>query len=83
MGVRGLFSFLKQRGRSCNIGTLYALPPQRIGIDISYYLYKWQGDMTRVLSLIESFKANGHQVLVVFDGKAEICFSHFRTSQRK
>lgn len=71
MGVRGLYSFLQSYSRKRTFNQLLSGAKQRIGIDISYYLYKWQGDIHRIISFIESFRTNGHTVIVVFDGKAE------------
>jgi 5'-3' exonuclease len=68
MGVRGLFSFLKPKGCSININTIQTLIPKRIGIDISYYMYRWQGDSQRVLDFIESLKP--HKTILIFDGRA-------------
>jgi 5'-3' exonuclease len=68
MGVRGLFSFLKGKGCAININKIETLIPKRIGIDISYYMYRWQADSQKVLNLIESLKP--HKIILIFDGKA-------------
>ena len=68
MGVRGLFSFLKPYGNNINIHTITNMPQQRIGIDISYYMYRWQGDSQKVLDFIESLKP--HKIILIFDGRA-------------
>jgi hypothetical protein len=73
MGVRGLQSFLRQYSNPKTIEDL--LNPKsarlRIGIDISFYLYRWQGDVQKVLDFIRSLQTNQHQVLLAFDGRAE------------
>ena len=68
MGVRGLFSFLKPKSTYISLEELQKTNPLRIGIDISYYIYRWQGDAKKVLNLIESLKP--HKVILIFDGKA-------------
>jgi len=74
MGVRGLQSFLKQRySESKSIEDLL-LPKNaklRIGIDISYYVYRWQGSSEKILQLISLLESNKHRVILCFDGKAE------------
>lgn len=73
MGVRGLQSFLRQY--SIPRSMEYLLHPsnkkQRIGIDISFYMYKWQGDIERILAFIRQLESNKHRVLIAFDGRAE------------
>jgi hypothetical protein len=73
MGVRGLQSFVKQYGITKTINDLLDVKNSRlkIGIDISYYIYKWQADVERILNFIRKLQANGHRVLLAFDGKAE------------
>lgn len=71
MGVRGLLSFLKQHSSKRTIADILKGPPQKIGIDISYYLYKWQGDTDRILNFIKIFQTHNHSILLVFDGRAE------------
>lgn len=71
MGVRGLLSFLKPYGSRLTFDALCAMPPQRIGIDISYYLYKWQADKAKILDFLSKLQSAGHRILLVFDGKAE------------
>jgi hypothetical protein len=44
---------------------------QKIGIDISFYLYRWQGDIERILKFIKSLQENKHHVILAFDGRAE------------
>lgn len=72
MGVRGLFSFLKQYGTKKTLDEILQEPQKkRIGIDISYYLYKWQGDIPKILEFIHKFISTGHKIILVFDGRAE------------
>jgi 5'-3' exonuclease len=68
MGVRGLYTFLKQQGCSISIDEITKMQPKRIGIDISYYMYRLQGDSKRVIDFINSLKP--HKILLIFDGRA-------------
>jgi 5'-3' exonuclease len=73
MGVRGLQSFVKQYSVSRTLD--YLLSKQnaklRIGIDISYYIYRWMGDVNKILNFLQSLHDNKHHVILVFDGRAE------------
>lgn len=68
MGVRGLYTFLKQQGCNISIGEINNMQPKRIGIDISYYMYRMQGDSKKILDFINSLKP--HKILLIFDGRA-------------
>ena len=73
MGVRGLQNFIRQYSEPRSLEDL--LDPknqkQKIGIDISFYLYRWQGDIERILKFIKSLQENKHHVILAFDGRAE------------
>lgn len=73
MGVRGLQSFVRQYSNPKTMNDL--LHPDnsrlRIGIDISYYMYKWQGDVERILAFLRRLESNKHRILLGFDGRAE------------
>lgn len=73
MGVRGLQNFIRQYSEPRSLEDL--LEPknqkQKIGIDISFYLYRWQGDIERILKFIKSLQENKHHVILAFDGRAE------------
>lgn len=73
MGVRGLQSFIRKYSQHRTIQTLLEPTNQRlrIGIDISFYIYKWQGDIEKILGFIKELQYNQHHVLLVFDGRAE------------
>jgi hypothetical protein len=73
MGVRGLQSFVRQYSVPRTLEELmeHPLRKQRIGIDISYYIYKWQGDIDRILEFIKSLYKNNHRIILAFDGRAE------------
>jgi hypothetical protein len=73
MGVRGLQSFLKQYSVPKTIEDLLnpSFKKQCIGIDISFYIYKWQGDIDRILEFINRLYTNKHRVILAFDGRAE------------
>lgn len=73
MGVRGLQSFLRQYsiGKTMKDILHPSFQKQRIGIDISYYMYKWQGDVDRILEFIRTLQSNKHRVILAFDGRAE------------
>jgi len=68
MGVRGLFSFLKPKSTYLTLESVKESKPLRIGVDISYYIYKWQSSSEKVLAFIESLKP--HKVILIFDGRA-------------
>lgn len=73
MGVRGLQNFIRQYSVPRSLEDL--LDPknqkQKIGIDISFYMYRWQGDIERILKFIKSLQENKHHVILAFDGRAE------------
>lgn len=73
MGVRGLQSFVKQYSVSKTMEDLLhpSFQKQKIGIDISYYIYKWQGDVERIIEFIRSLESKKHRVVLAFDGRAE------------
>jgi hypothetical protein len=73
MGVRGLQSFVKQYSIYKSIDDLLDSKNRclRIGIDISFYIYKWQADVDKILEFIRKLQSNNHHVLLVFDGRAE------------
>lgn len=73
MGVRGLQSFVKQYSTPKTLEDLLnpAFKKQTIGIDISFYIYKWQGDINKILDLINTLYTNKHRVILAFDGRAE------------
>ena len=67
MGVKGLYSLIKPFGHHVDIHTL---KNKRIGIDISYFMYRWgTDDITRYLEFIKLLWSNDNKVLLVFDGK--------------
>jgi len=67
MGVRGLFSFLKSKS---DVVHLKDIPPSRIGIDISYYIYKFQASSEKILNFISECQSYGHKVILIFDGRS-------------
>lgn len=73
MGVRGLQSFVKQYSVPKTLQDLLnpANSRLKIGIDISFYIYKWQGNTEKILQLIRTLEENNHRVLLAFDGRAE------------
>jgi hypothetical protein len=76
MGVRGLQSFLRKMTKSSQVRKIEdLLDPNnqrlKIGIDISFYIYKWQGDIEKIVSFIRMLQGNQHRVLLAFDGRAE------------
>lgn len=73
MGIRGLQNFIRQYSVPKSLEDLTDPKNQRqkIGIDISFYMYRWQGDIDRILGFIKSLQANKQHVILVFDGRAE------------
>jgi hypothetical protein len=74
MGVRGLQSFVKQHSLSKTIDDLLnpAFKKQAIGIDISYYIYKWQGDVEKIVDFIKTLYKNNHRVSFDFVWRRKI-----------
>jgi XPG I-region len=73
MGVRGLQSFLRSYSVSKTMQDLLSPKNQKlkIGIDISYYVYRWQADADRILGFLNQLMSNKHRILLAFDGRAE------------
>jgi hypothetical protein len=73
MGVRGLQSYIRQYSTQRTLEFL--LDPQQkgltIGIDISFYMYRWQADIERIVEFLKKLQSNGHHILLAFDGRAE------------
>jgi hypothetical protein len=73
MGVRGLQSYIRQYSTQRTLDFL--LDPQQkglaIGIDISFYMYRWQADIERIVAFLKKLQSNGHHILLAFDGRAE------------
>jgi len=70
MGVRGLFSFIKPYSKLVTHKSLLSGPIMRIGIDISNYIYRWQGDPLKVLEFLNPLMKYGHKCVLIFDGRA-------------
>ena len=73
MGVKGLQSFIRKYSKHRTFQELLLSTNQRlrIGIDISFYIYKWQGNTEKIVEFIKQLQGNQHHVLLVFDGRAE------------
>ena len=76
MGVRGLQSFIRKMTKKNKTRTMKDLVDPtnqrlKIGIDISFYIYKWQGDVEKIVSFIRELQGNKHRILLAFDGRAE------------
>jgi hypothetical protein len=73
MGVKGLQSFIRQYSIPKTIDDLLDSKNQKlkIGIDISFYIYRWQGDADRIIRFIKSLQQNKQHVILAFDGRAE------------
>jgi len=73
MGVRGLQSFVKQYSTPKTLKDLLDKNngKLKIGIDISFYIYKWQGNIEKILQFIKQLQGNSHHILLAFDGRAE------------
>lgn len=66
MGVKGLYSFIKPSGQPLNIKSVHNL---RIGIDISFFFYRWGFAPEIYFNFIRTLQENGNRVIFVFDGK--------------
>lgn len=71
MGVRGLYTYCKKYGKVLTHAELCKMAPQKIGIDISHYIFKWQGDTNKLVHFIRELEESYHKPLCVFDGKHE------------
>ena len=73
MGVRGLQRFVKEYSVIKTMTDLFDVKnaKMRIGIDISFYIYRWQGDVEKIIDFIRKLQSNRHHVLLAFDGRAE------------
>jgi hypothetical protein len=73
MGVKGLQTFLRQYSIPKTINDLLDKKNSRlrIGIDISFYIYRWQGDVDKIVEFVKTLQSNHHHILFVFDGRAE------------
>jgi hypothetical protein len=73
MGVRGLQNFVKEYSNYKTLDDLMKKEntKSRIGIDISFYIYRWQGDIEKILEFVRKLQSNKHHVLLAFDGRAE------------
>ena len=72
MGVRGLYTYCKKYGKIITHEQLCRMTPSfKIGIDISHYVFKWQGDTQKLTRYLQSFQNSSHKPLCVFDGKHE------------
>jgi 5'-3' exonuclease len=73
MGIRGLQSYIRQYSSPRTLEFLLD-PKQKglaIGIDISFYMYRWQADIERIVEFLKKLQSNGHHILLAFDGRAE------------
>lgn len=69
MGVRGLYSFLKCKGTPQTYNDLCSVEPLRIGIDASYFIYKFQANSREMLEYLLPLIESGHQCILIFDGQ--------------
>lgn len=67
MGVKGLYTYLK--GYRVEMQDPLKGPPLRIGFDAMSMLYKYKSSYEDMYPLLAAFKAAGHRLLFVFDGK--------------
>jgi 5'-3' exonuclease len=67
MGVKGLYTYLKPYRKE--IGNPMKGPALRIGFDAMSMLYNYKSNYEDMYPLLKEFKAAGHRLLFVFDGK--------------
>jgi 5'-3' exonuclease len=67
MGVKGLYTYLKPYRKE--IYDVTKGPALRIGFDAMSMLYKYKSSYEEMYPLLKAFKAAGHRLLFVFDGK--------------
>lgn len=66
MGIKGLFSFIKHTGKIITLNKLNGL---RIGVDISYFIYKWGTESpNKYFEFVSELEALGNKVIFIFDG---------------
>ncbi len=71
MGVRGLYTFLKNYAPIVSFQELSIIPNRKYGLDISQIIFKYKGDHNKILSYIQMFESANQKILCVFDGKSE------------
>jgi 5'-3' exonuclease len=67
MGVKGLYSYLRQYMTRVLDST--PTQPMRIGFDAMSMIYKYKADYHQIFPLLERLQGNGHTIIFVFDGK--------------
>jgi 5'-3' exonuclease len=67
MGVKGLYTYLKPYRKE--IFNPMKEPALRIGFDAMSMLYKYKSSYEEMYPLLKAFKAAGHRLVFVFDGK--------------
>jgi len=67
MGVKGLYTYLKPYRKEIYNPTKE--PALRIGFDAMSMLYKYKSGFEDMYPMLKSFKAAGHRLVFVFDGK--------------
>lgn len=67
MGVKGLYTYLKAYRKE--IHNPMKEPTLRIGFDAMSMLYKYKSSYEDMYPLLKAFKAAGHRLVFVFDGK--------------
>jgi 5'-3' exonuclease len=67
MGVKGLYTYLKSYRKQLDDPT--EEPALRIGFDAMSMLYSYKSAYEDMYPMLKTFKAKGHRLLFVFDGK--------------
>jgi len=67
MGVKGLYTYLKAYRKE--IHNPMKEPALRIGFDAMSMLYKYKSSYEDMYPLLKAFKAAGHRLVFIFDGK--------------
>jgi 5'-3' exonuclease len=67
MGVKGLYTYLKPYRKEINMPMKE--PALRIGFDAMSMLYRYKSSYEDMYPLLKAFKAAGHRLVFVFDGK--------------
>jgi 5'-3' exonuclease len=68
MGVKGLYTYLKGYRRDKTVQE----PALRIGFDAMSMLYNYKSSYEDMYPMLKEFKAAGHKLLFVFDGKPPV-----------
>jgi len=72
MGVKGLYSYLREYRHDLYTHLIPTEPKLRIGFDAMSMLYKYKSDYTDIYPMLKELKDMGHTLLFILDGKSPV-----------